>query len=189
MGVFTNYNNKSDEQLMIRIQDGDHRAFEHLYDRYAPRLNAFFYKMLWSDREMAEDSVHDLFMKIIYRPELYKAEYKVRPWLFQIAANLCKNVYRKASFEKAYRERLEKQQILLPSIEREIDNNIKLEMLDEALQTLDESRKSIFLLRYQQELSLKEIADICELPEGTIKSRLFYIKKFLAQIIEEDIDK
>jgi len=171
---------------MILIQDGDHRAFENLYERYAHRLNGFFYKMLWSDREMAEDKVHDLFTRIIDRPELYKLDYDVKPWLFRIASNMCKNAYRKRSFENGYREQLEEEKIFISPIERKIDENIQSGMLNEALDKLDEDRRTMFLLRYQQDLSLKEIAAIFDLPEGTIKSRIFYIKKFLAGVIEDD---
>jgi len=170
---------------MVLIQDGDHRAFENLYERYAHRLNGFFYKMLWADREMAEDNVHDLFAKIIDRPELFKQGNDVKPWLFRIAANMCKNAYRKRSFENTYREQLEEQQIFISSVERKIDENIQSGMLSEALDKLDEDRRTMFLLRYQQDLSLKEIAAIFDLPEGTIKSRIFYIKKLLAGAIED----
>ena len=171
---------------MVLIQDGDHRAFENIYERYAHRLNGFFYKMLWSDQEMAQDHVHDLFAKIIDRPELYKQAYDVKPWLFRIAANMCKNAYRKRSFENAYREQLEEHQITTPSIERKIDENIQSDMLYKALDQLDEDRKTMFLLRYQQDLSLKEIAVIFDLPVGTVKSRIFYIKKLLTGAIEDD---
>jgi RNA polymerase sigma-70 factor (ECF subfamily) len=171
---------------MILIQDGDHRAFESLYERYANRLNGFFRKMLWSDQEMAEDNVHDLFTRIINRPELYKQGYDVKPWLFRIASNMCKNAYRKRGFEDAYRQQLEEYQITIPSVERKIDEEIQTEMLHKALDQLDEDRRTIFLLRYQQDLSLKEIATIFDLPEGTIKSRIFYIKKLLAGVIEDD---
>jgi RNA polymerase sigma-70 factor (ECF subfamily) len=171
---------------MVLIQDGDHRAFDKLYERYAHRLNGFFYKMLWSNREMAEDQVHDLFTRIIDRPELYKKGYDVKPWLFRIASNMCKNAYRKRSFENTYRAQLEDQQIILSSVERKLDEGIQSGMLHEALDKLDEDRRSMFLLRYQQELSLKEIAVIFDLPEGTVKSRIFYIKKLLAGAIEDD---
>ena len=72
MTLFTSYHKKTDEDLMALLQRGDHRAFGHIYDRYAPRLKAFFVRMLWADQELAEDQVHDLFSKIIDTPELFK---------------------------------------------------------------------------------------------------------------------
>lgn len=171
---------------MVLIQNGDHRAFEQLYDRYAHRLNAFFYKMLWSDRELAEDSVHDLFTKIIDRPELFKPDFEVKPWLFRIASNMCKNTYRKRAFENEYRSQLEEQGIALSGVEQKLDEELQFDLLSKALDKLEEDRRTLFLLRYQQDLSVKELSDIYDLPEGTIKSRLFYIKKILAGAIEYD---
>lgn len=63
---------------------------------------------------------------------------------------------------------------------------IQSDLLTKALEHLDEDRRTMFLLRYQQDLSIKEIAAIYDLPEGTIKSRLFYVKKLLAGAIEDD---
>ncbi len=171
---------------MVLIQHEDHRAFEQLYDRYAHRLNGFFYKMLWSDREMAEDSVHDLFAKIIDQPALYKGQYDVKPWLFRIASNMCKNAYRKRGFENMYREQLQDQDIFISGVERKIDEEIQSDILSQALAKLDEDRRTMFLLRYQQDLSVKEVAAIFNLPEGTVKSRLFYVKKLLSGAIEDD---
>lgn len=170
---------------MVLVQHGDHRAFSHLYDRYATKLKAFFFRMLWSDGTLAEDYVHDLFSRIIERPQLYKSEYLVKPWLFKIASNLCKNAYRKRSFEMEYQKQMERQGIQLPLVEDRLDQEILSDWLHVELDRLDEDRRSLFLLRYQQELSIAELSAIMELPEGTIKSRLFHIKKNLSEKLED----
>lgn len=185
MGLFTSYKSKTDEQLMILIQKGDHHAFSSLYNRYADRLNAFFFRMLWSDNKMAEDYVHDLFSKIIERPYLYKEGNLVKPWLFQIASNMCKNGYRKKSFEREYLDQLEASGISESFVERKIDEEIMTDQIHASLEKLDEDRRTMFLLRYQQELSIEEMAIIFEIPEGTIKSRLFHIKQFVANSLKD----
>ncbi len=186
MGIFTNYHKKSDETLMISIMNGDHRAFSVLYDRYACRLNGFFYKMLWSDKELAEDQVHELFAKIIERPELFKADYTFKSWVFQVAHNMCKNLYRKRNFELAYRQHLEKEGIELPTIQNELDEAIQLSTLYKILDKLSEERKSMFLLRYQQELTIEEIAITFDLPAGTVKSRLYHIRTRIQEIFTQE---
>lgn len=185
MGLLTNYSKKTDEQLMALMQHGDHRAFQWLYDRYSARLNAFFFKMLWSDSEMAEDYVHDLFAKLIDRPELYREGNRVKSWLFQIAANMCKNAYRKRAFEQSYRQHLESEGIYLGTVERRIDEGIQLDLLTTALARLEEEPRTIFLLRYQQDLTIAEIAEIYDLPEGTIKSRLYHLRMHLAKVVDD----
>ena len=185
MGLFTAYHKKTDEVLMVLIQSGDHRAFQQLYERYAARLNGFFFNMLWSNSEMAEDYVQDLFTKIIDRPELYKQEYLVKPWLFQIASNMCKNAYRKNSFETAYRQHLEAEGIHLAHIEQRLDHRLQSDLLSKELDKLDEDQRSIFLLRYQQDMTIEELSETFDIPPGTVKSRLFTLRKQLLETIDD----
>lgn len=176
---FTKHQRKSDEELMILVQSRDHQAFSVLYNRYADRLNAFFFRMLWSNKEMAEDFVHDLFSKIINKPELYNAHYEVKPWLFRIASNMCKNAYRRRDFEEAYKQFHESEEIYVETKEHDMDEVILTDQIHELLDQMGEERKMIFLLRYQQELSIQAIAKMLDISEGTIKSRLFYTKEKL----------
>lgn len=169
--------NKTDEELMVLVKSRNHQAFSIIYNRYADRLNAFFFRMLWSNREMSEDFVHDLFSKIINKPELYDESYEVKPWLFRIASNMCKNAYRKRSFEEAYREAYGSDEPITLQQEEQLDEVILTDQIHEILDTMGEERKLIFLLRYQQELPIQAISELLDLSEGTIKSRLFYTRE------------
>ncbi len=164
---------------MVLIQDnGDHQAFAELYDRYANRLNAFFYRMLWGDGELSQDCVHDVFAKIIQKPERFNPDYDFEPWLFKVAANMCKNIYRKRAFEKAYKEHERNTSSGTEELDDEATDTIVLtDAIHSLLDTMGEERKLIFLLRYQQELSIKELSEMLEVSEGTIKSRLFYTRE------------
>lgn len=170
---------------MILVQKGDHHAFSILYNRYADRLNAFFYRMLWSDSKMAEDYVHDLFSKIIERPHLFQQGNKVKPWLFQVASNMCKNGYRKRNFEREYLDQLQASGISESVAEQKVDEKLLTDQVHEALNQLDEDRRTMFLLRFQQELKIEEISIIFEIPEGTVKSRLFHTKQYIAESLKE----
>ena len=55
----------SDEFLMLKSQEGDDQAFGLLYDRYATKMVGYFYKMLWNDRNRAEDMTQDFFLWLI----------------------------------------------------------------------------------------------------------------------------
>ncbi len=174
---FRKHINKTDEELMILVKNRDHQAFSIIYNRYADRLNAFFFRMLWSDRAMSEDFVHDLFSKIINKPELYNESFEVKPWLFRIASNMCKNAYRKRSFEEAYKEAYIHEEPITTQQELMIDELILTDQIHKLLDQMGEERKMIFLLRYQQELPINVIADMLDLSEGTVKSRLFYTRE------------
>ena len=66
-----NYSIKSDEELMSLLTKGGQSAFDELYKRYSKPLLNFFFRMLNNDREKAEDLLHDLFLKIIEKPESF----------------------------------------------------------------------------------------------------------------------
>ena len=85
---------------MIMITDGNQAAFGELYDRYSRVMINYFYRMLWKDREKAEDFMHDLFTKIINKPKLYDPNRSFKTWIYSVANNMCKNEYRKQEVRK-----------------------------------------------------------------------------------------
>ena len=92
--------NTSDQQLVKMYLKGNGLAFEELFDRYYKRVEYFFYKMLWNDKEKAEDYAQDLFLKVIEKLETFNQELSFKTWLFSIANNMCKNEYRKKEVEQ-----------------------------------------------------------------------------------------
>jgi len=177
--IFNRHQHKSDEELMVLVKSKNHQAFSIIYKRYADRLNAFFFRMLWADREMSEDFVHDLFSKIINKPDLYDENYMVKPWLFRIAANMCKNAYRKRDFEVAFREQHGLEDVFYARHDEKLDEVILTDQVHQLLDKMEEERKMVFLLRYQQELPIETIASMLEISEGTVKSRLYYTREKL----------
>ena len=89
-----NYSTKSDEELMSLLTKGGQSAFDELYNRYSKPLLNFFFRMLNSDREKAEDLLHDLFLKIIEKPESFDGTKKFNTWFYTLASNMIKNEYR-----------------------------------------------------------------------------------------------
>lgn len=173
------YKKLSDEDLMRKISEEDNDAFEVLYDRYSAALMTYFHRMLWKDRQKAEDFLQDLFTKVWKNAKDFDYERSCKTWLYSIAFNMCKNEYKKQERQNTKTEEI------LPDIQL---NNERTEhgmdlkkfslALDSELDKLNEEHRSVFIMRYKDELSIKEIAEILNLPEGTVKSRLFYsIKK------------
>jgi RNA polymerase sigma-70 factor (ECF subfamily) len=182
MQVVDNLKILSDEELMQRIIDRDKLAFGELYDRYSSRLMAYFMKMLWNNRDLAEDLLQDLFMKIARQPELFDTSRVFKPWVYTVANNLCKMEYRKSS-KRAPSVSLEKAPEISDAshkIAEQVDRKAFTRKLKEVLESIKEPHKSTFVLRYFEELSLKEIAQIHSCSEGTVKSRLFYTLRNIA---------
>ena len=174
----------SDSELMQQIVSGDQAAFGELYHRYKSRMYYYFYRMLGNSAEQANDFLQELFMKLIEKPESYNPAYNFSTWLYSVANNLCKNEYRRREVRQGYQasEIQETSDDCLNDYSVEPEQAV--EKIFQTLELLGEEHRSAFLLRYREGFSIKEVAEILELPEGTVKSRLFYAKKLLAEKLE-----
>lgn len=162
--------NRSDEELMQMLQLRDKRsaaAFDCLYLRYAHLLTQYFYYAFNHDIDKARDFAHDLFMKLFERPGLFDSKRAFRPWLFRAASNMCKNEYRRIGVKRRH----EKHFVTAEPAETP---NFDARELRESLRRLSEDQRALIVLRFKIRLSIREIAQILECPEGTVKSRLFY---------------
>jgi RNA polymerase sigma-70 factor (ECF subfamily) len=186
--MFFNLKKKSDEQLMQLITEGNSRALTELYERYSVKMLRYFFRMLWKDKVKAEDFLQDLFIKIIEQPRHFNGTQKFSTWIYSVANNMCKNEYRK----KAFRDSVNINDLKVASdVTGEISHGDEIkDALENALTLLSEEEKHLYSLRYEVDLPLEEIAALENLPVGTIKSRLFYLKKKLADALTaQDIEK
>lgn len=171
----------TDESLMHAISEGNQHAFTELYERYAGKLRGYFRNMLWRDEEKAEDFVHDLFAKIIQHPALFDTSRSFKTWVFSVASNMCKNEYKRMEVRKNTIHGADTSYaVSSENVMNQVQDVQFREEFEEKLQELDEKHRSVFTLRHLDGLALKEIAEILEINEGTVKSRLFYATKFLA---------
>ncbi|MDR0505970.1 MAG: sigma-70 family RNA polymerase sigma factor [Dysgonamonadaceae bacterium] len=177
-----NYAEKSDEELMSLLVRSEQAAFDELYRRYAKPLLNFFFRMLGGEREKAEDFLHDLFLKIIEKPESFDRSRRFNTWFYNIAANMVKNEYRNAEIRRRHEQFLgniqsETEELNSESIDKQQFENC----LQNEIAKLDAETKILFNLRFREEMSVKQIAETLEIPEGTVKSRLHHLAKNLAK--------
>jgi RNA polymerase sigma-70 factor (ECF subfamily) len=184
----TQHKNLSDEELMQAISKGDQRAFDELYSRYSAALLRYFMRMLWKDREKSEDFVHDLFAKIVRKPEYFDTSRSFKTWVYSVANNMCKNEYKKAEVRKGMSNGLDNHYALSDAtvnVMNEVQDSFFQEAFVKNLADLDVKHKEAFTLRHIEGLSIKEIAETLDINEGTVKSRLFYATKYLAESLKE----
>jgi RNA polymerase sigma-70 factor (ECF subfamily) len=177
------YKTLSDEELMEKAQGGNDRALEEIYQRYSQPLLRYFFRMLWQDRDKAEDFLHDLFVKIVEQPGRFDSSRKFSTWIYSVAHNLCKNEYRKQSFRQAMNghshESASDEQVSMAMDQRTFESS-----LEEILKTEDEETRTMFVMRYELEMPATEIAEILKCPDATIRTRLFNLRKRLAAKLE-----
>ncbi len=182
---FKNISNLSDEELMdLFIVKGHDKYIEELYKRYSPKLLGYFFRMLQGDNSKSQDLLQDLFLKVIEKKHQFDTSKKFYTWIFTIASNLCKSDFRKLeNRNKVYDYPVENTPVIY-------DTNLfdKKEFkiaLKKGVNELSYSHKVVFILRYNEGYSVKEIAQIVEVSEGTIKSRLYYATQNISQYIKE----
>lgn len=184
------YHSKTDEELMRAIQSGEVKAFDVLYDRYSTRMVNYFFRRLGRDEHAAQDMLQELFTKIVEKPHLFDAGKRFSSWLFAVASNMCKNEYRRRDIRKIERTLQESERSHSDKMRaNEPDDHFSQKEFSEAvykkLVDLDENKQNTFLLRFQQQLSIKEISEVLNCSEGTVKSRLFYTIRTLADELQE----
>lgn len=182
------YKEMTDESLMIAISKGDKCAFNQIYERYSGPLLGYFMRLLWRDREKAEDFVHDIFAKIIRKPELFDPTRKFKTWIYSVANNMCKNEYKKQEVRKNTTNGLDHTYAVKDhnaSVLSEVSDNQFREEFTKSLEDLDGKHSEVFQLRHIDGLSIKEIAEVTGISDGTVKSRLFYATKYLAVGLED----
>ncbi len=180
MGIFgKQYSTLSDEELMSLLAEGNCKAFDAIYDRYSKKILNFLYRLLNFDYDKAQDMLQEVFLKIIEKPTMFNTDRKFSPWIYAIALNLCRNEFKRTARHESFAE--EQNLSGLVSEDLSFETAEFERVLESELGLMDLSHRTAFLLRYKEELSLKEIAEVMDCPVGTVKSRLFYALKNLSE--------
>ena len=180
------YNKLKDAKLILLISKGNEDAFNELYMRYSQRMYAYFYKMLYQDKELAADFTQTLFLKLFEKAKSYNDQFAFSTWIYTMASNMCKNEYRRQSrSEPMIKMPLQLFDITQPKGPENLDSEIFQKHLQAAINELEPIHRQCFVLRYQDELSIKKIAEIVNCPVGTVKSRLYYsLKKLSDKLVD-----
>jgi RNA polymerase sigma-70 factor (ECF subfamily) len=142
--------------------------------------------MLNFDKELAEDALQDVFLKIAEAPDKFDTSRSFKTWIFSVASNSCKNYYRhkkivsESKDEIIYENTSLTNDAFVNSVAR-MDAQLFRQRLEEVLNELSAEKKEAFILKYQEEKTIAEIALIQNCPEGSVKSRLYYTVKVLEE--------
>ncbi len=167
---------------MKELSYGNSEAFEVLYDRYFDKLT-WFAQQFTSNLPVAEDLVQEVFMKIIENPNLFNSEQTFSTWVYTMVANKSKNYLRDTKNRQTL---LENQHNPNSTHMHSTIDYQKLEhALQKAIKEMKDKDKTIYHLRFEQELPIKEIALITQIPEGTVKSSIFYLLQKLSQKLKD----
>ena len=191
--VNQNFKDLSDEDLVkVIVSSNDTLLFEILYDRYEKVVYNKCYGFSKSEDE-AEDLTQDIFLKLFVKLKTFKGKSKFSTWLYAFTYNHCVNYVNRSTAKK-----IEKQSVGTENIEDkyynpEIDDNsinlLRVEKLNEALEQISPEEKMILLLKYQDNLSIKELTEAFDIGESAVKMRLKRAKEKLINVYNKDDDE
>lgn len=169
------------EGLIRRIAQRDEDAFKELYERYYKTVYLYAYRILG---EEALDVANESMMEIWRGAKRFKGRSQASTWIFGIVANKVRKRLKGAS-RYAGEEGLEGVRSEEPSPEEVSHRSGLREKFKEALHRLSPEHREVLHLAYYEDLPLKEIAEILGCPVNTVKTRMFYARRRLRQILEE----
>jgi len=168
-------------QIIIRAQSGDREAFAILFEQYKNLVYKTAYLMLGESTE-AEDALQEIFVQVYKSLSGFdpgKAAFTT--WLYRVTFNYCLNHRRK---KRPFTLPLEE---LSPGLKSEFPGAqlAEEELLQQAIGKLTDKQRAVVILRYFWDLPYAEIAQILDVPLGTVKSRIDLALKTLRKVLEE----
>ncbi len=149
--------------------------------QHLPRLKNFAYK-LTSSKEQAEDLAHDTIVKAIDKKHLFQTGTNLYSWLAKIQYNLFVSKYRR---KKKFESDCDIEDIMhLRSVEAKQETNIKMQEIDQIIKSLPEDFQEILLLVCIKDYSYENVAEMLNIPVGTVRSRLFRARKEMKERLD-----
>ncbi len=181
--------NDLDISLVRRFKQGDQRAFNRIVNRYQQRLYYLALRMV-NNHEDAADISQDAFVKAYEGLSKFQENSSLYTWLYRIVVNFAINHQRKKRLRAFIRLEDVKPLSASPSgsPDKMLEQNELAHAVDKAIQGLPERQKAIFILRYYENLSHREIAEIVGRSVGSVKASYFHavnkLRKELSQFVE-----
>lgn len=175
-----------DESTLIRhAANGDAAAWDALMQMHQEPVFRLAYLLL-GDPDEAEDAAQESFLRAWKYLKRFDAGRPLRPWLLSITANMASNRRRSAGRYFATLMRAFREEPASMRIEEKSMQNLEAQELWHAVRTLGIAEQQIIYLRYFLDLSVTETAQVLQVAEGTVKSRLSRALEKLRTIIQQD---
>jgi RNA polymerase sigma-70 factor, ECF subfamily len=173
----------SDEALISRIAAGDRLAMQVLYARHHVRVYRFILRLV-GNTTTAEDLISEVFLDVWRQAGKFEARSAASTWLMAIARFKALSVLRRKPEEELDDETAEAIEDLADDPEVTVQKKNKGEILRKCLSALSSDHREIIDLVYYHEKSVEEVAEMVGIPEATVKTRMFYARKKLSELLK-----
>lgn len=181
----------TDAELIIKAIAGREDGFEELVRRYQRPITSYVYRML-GNYDASLDVTQEIFIKVYNSMARYSSEYKFSTWLYKIAHNAAIDYLRRNSVNQqsletenkdgSFEIQIESKRL---SPEQERERSEWRSEIETVVKCLPQGYRELILLRHSQDLSYDEIAEITNLPLGTVKNRLFRAREMMRDMLIE----
>ena len=180
---------EEDGSLVARVRNGDIDALGKLYERYQSQVYRTA-TAITHDERMAEDILQEVFLRVNRYADSFDQTQPFEPWLYRIAVNLCYTWTNRAKrWVYTLQDTIER--LKAPSRrdpERVTESREQRALLRRGIDSLPDSHRVVVVLYYLEGLSVNEVAYALGVPEGTVKSRLYYAREKLRKaVIEQEV--
>ena len=188
-------NPQTDAEIVKTVLEGDKNAYGLLVDAFSGRIINYLTRMTGSRCE-AEDLAQETFVRAYCALHTFNSDYKFSTWLFKIATNLCINHLKKRRrliWVDDYQGEDGETAWVFPDTNTEnlptlaVQRRELQQQIQEAINQLPDAYRSVVVLRQIHGLSYQEIAEVTEVPIGTVKSRLGRGRSHLVKVLENKV--
>lgn len=175
-------------EWIIRLNAGDITAFEWLYNTYKHQLAGNLLKLAKSSH-IAEDILHDVFVKVWENRTKIDPERSFEGYLYRIAANKVADFYRKISKDRNYQQYLVNiQETAYQHIDELLENKYRRELIDKALLELPPKCRTVFQLCKIEGRSYEEVSDLLQISPNTISNHLNRANKKILLFLQNPVN-
>ena len=174
----------ADEVLIGRIAGGDRLAMQVLYARHHVRVFRFLLRLVRNEAT-AEDLISEVFLDVWRQAGKFEGRSAVSTWMLSIARFKALSVLRRRGEEELDEETAGAIADQADDPEVALAKKDKGAVLRQCLSELSAEHREIVDLVYYHEKSVEEVAGIIGIPEATVKTRMFYARKKLSELLKE----
>jgi RNA polymerase sigma-70 factor (ECF subfamily) len=172
----------SDVALIRSIAAGDKHAMQILFARHNVRVFRFLARFV-GDKSAAEDLVSEVFLDVWRQAGRFQGRSQVTTWLLAIARNKALSALQRRSNEELDEHAAAALEDPQDGPEVTLQNRQKAEVLLNCLRQLSRAHREVIDLVYYHEKSIDEVAEITGIPQNTVKTRMFYARKRIAELM------
>ena len=173
----------SDEVLIGRIAKGDRLAMQVLFARHHVRVYRFVLRLV-GNPSVAEDLISEVFLDVWRQADRFEGRSAVSTWMLAIARFKALSALRKKPDQELDDETAETIEDTSDNPEVALAKKDKGKVLRQCLSKLSPEHREIIDLVYYHEKSIEEVAEIVKIPENTVKTRMFYARKRLGELLK-----